>query len=114
MDEIQISILHTQPMQTDVKGAQGRIIPLVGVPDLSGHKNFFARHSAGLNCFAHALFIAINCRRVDTAITGLQCSADSFAYFMFMHLEDAKTEDGHVYAIVKGDGWYLHMSEPPP
>ena len=55
---------------------------------------------------AHLALIAVGRRGVDEAVTAAECGPNGIARLIRGRLEHAKTERGHLDAVVEGDGFH--------
>ena len=73
MNEVEIHVIEAQPVHRGVKSLERRVIPLIGVVELGGHKQFLARDRGGANCGAKALFVAVRRSTIEVAVADLEC-----------------------------------------
>src|SRR6202049_1388774 len=62
-------------------------------------------HRTGSDCFSDAYFIAINCSRIDGAISSRDGGSDHFCRFLIWHLPDAEAKLGNYVAVIEANSW---------
>jgi hypothetical protein len=73
VDQVEIDVLKAELLKADVDGGVGGGAALVGVPQLCGDEQFFARDARGGERTANALLVAVDSGGVDVAVTDLEC-----------------------------------------
>jgi hypothetical protein len=77
MNEIEIQILQPESIQTRLERRSDALGPVIGVPQLCGNKNVFARDpSSGKSCLqspAYLALVPVPFRAIEVAKTGFEC-----------------------------------------
>jgi hypothetical protein len=77
VDEIEIQIREPESVQTRLESRFDALGPMIGVPQLCGNKNVFARDpSSGKSCLqrpAYFALVPVTFRAIEVSKSGLQC-----------------------------------------
>ncbi len=104
VDQVQVDVVQAELAERGVEGAQRRVVPLLGVPQLGGDEQLLARQARGGQRPAGALLVGVDRGGVDAAVSGLQRGGDGRGRLGVRHLPDAEAELRHPHAVVEGDG----------
>ena len=77
VNEIEIQILEPESVQTRLESRFDALGPVIGVPQLCGNKNVFARDpSSGKSCLQRPAYLAlvpVSFRAIEVSKSGFQC-----------------------------------------
>ena len=104
MNEIKIQIVDFEPGQTRLERWFNPFWPMIGVPQLCGNKDVFARNPAGsessLQSFAHLTLVPISLRTIEVPKSNVQrVSGGSFSLGGIGN-QGAKAQYGHMAGSV--------------
>ena len=104
VDQVEVDMVEAEPLQALVEGGQGRVVPLLGVPELGGDEDLLARQPGGGESRAYSGLVAVGGGGVDMAIAARQRFFNRRLGVLGRDLENAKAELGDRHAIAEGDG----------
>src|SRR5439155_10045363 len=86
-----------------LEAVQSFVIPVVTDPDLRLQEDLRPTEAGVVHSIADLALVAIGRRGVDEAVAGTECGPNSIARLIRGRLEHAKTERGHLDAVVEGN-----------
>ena len=92
VDEEQVEHVEPEPLQRGVERGEGGVSTVVVVPDLRRDEHVLAGHVARRQGPADALLVAVEARRVDVPVAGLQGGGHGRLDLVVGHLPDAEAD----------------------
>ena len=104
VNEIEIQILELEPFQTRMESRFDALGPVIGVPQLCGNENVFARDvCSGKPCLqrlAYLALVAVTFRAIEVAKSGFQRGCGRSYGYGWIRNQGAETERGHATGTV--------------
>ena len=97
-------MVHPEPAEALLEGRQGRVVALLGVPELGGDEDLVAGDARGGDRRPDALLVAVGGGGVDVAVAGRERFLDHLLGLLGRDLEDAEPELGDLDAVVQRQG----------
>lgn len=104
VNQVEVDVVGAQPVQALLEGLPGPTGTDVVVPQLGGQEDVPALQPGIAHPLPHGLLIAVDHRRVDVAVPGLEGPGHRLAGGLPVRgLEDAQSQLGNINPIVQGD-----------
>ena len=104
VNEVEIQILEPESVETRLESRFDALGPMIGVPQLCGNKNVFARDPfSGKSCLQRLAYLAlvpVSFRAIEVSKSGFQCVSGRSYRHGCVGNEGAKAECGHVAGSV--------------
>ena len=92
VDEVQVEVVETKQVHARVKGAQGAVEALVGVPHLGGDEDVLARQPGAADPLSYLGLVVVERCGVDVAIADLDRRRDRLGCFLTRDLIDTESD----------------------
>jgi hypothetical protein len=103
--EVEVDVVHPQPVQAGVDAGERRFITLVAVPKLGRDEDLGAVDSGCGERTADAFLVSVDHGGVDVPVAKFEGGGDGLLnVFSILDLERAEAEKRDVDVAVKGDG----------
>lgn len=112
MDQVQVEPVQAEPLQGSLEHRPGVVLPGVLDPQLGRDEQVLTGKAAGGDRPPDGFLVLVGGGGVQVPVAGLQGLFDDLLGLLGRDLEDAETEDGHLYAVVQGDLRYLRAHNP--
>ena len=114
VDQVQVDVVETEPLQRPLEGRRG--VGLAGVldPQLGRHEQLVTSDAAAGDGPADSLLVPVRGCRVDQPVADLQGSGDGLLGLLRRDLIHAETKDRHLDTIVQRDTGNAHRHTTTP
>ena len=101
MEQVQVHVVHAEPAETCVEGAEASLMAEVADPQLGGDEHFGPGDPAPRESFGHLALVEIRGSGVDEAVSILDRPLDRARRLLGRSLKDPEPESRHLDAVVQ-------------